>query len=155
MEFFAEYHPLLVHFPIALFILYFVFESSGIIFNKEYLLKSGVIILALGVAGALEAVLTGNQAAQLLDAQGLITPEINRVIEDHEEWATITLWFYVIVLGLRVFLTVNKKFVGKVRYIFIALSLIGVFFIYQTGEHGGKLVYEYGVGTKFLDEKIK
>ena len=155
MELFAEYHPLLVHFPIALFILYFIFETSGIVLNKEYLLKSAVIILAIGVAGALEAVLTGNQAAQLLDARGLLTPEINQVIDEHEDWATITLWFYSAVLALRVFLTLNKKFVGNLRYIFVVLSLVGVFFIYQTGEHGGKLVYEYGVGTKFLDEKSK
>ncbi|NOX65286.1 MAG: hypothetical protein GXO85_05675 [Chlorobi bacterium] len=155
MELLAQYHPLLVHFPIVLFVLYFVFESSGIIFDKEYLLKSAVIILVLGVAGALEAVLTGNQAAQLLDAQGLLTQDINKIIEAHEDWATITLWYYVIVLALRVFLTVNKKFVGKLRYIFVVLSLVGIFFIYKTGEYGGKLVYEYGAGTKFLIEKDK
>jgi len=61
----------------------------------------------------------------------------------------------VIVLALRVFLTVNKKFVGKLRYIFVALSLVGIFFIYMTGEYGGKLVYEHGAGTKFLIEKDK
>lgn len=155
MEFLAQYHPLLVHFPIALFILYFLFESSGIIFNKEYLLKSAVIILVLGVVIALETVLTGNQAAQLLDAQGLLTKDINKVVEAHEEWATITLWFYVFVLALRVFLTVNKKFVGNLRYIFVVLSLIGIFFIYKTGEYGGKLVYEHGAGTKLLIKKDK
>lgn len=152
MELLAQYHHLLVHFPIAFFILYFFFESSGIIFEKEYLIKSALIILALGVVGSLESVLTGNQAVQLLKTQGILTPEIHEVVEEHESWATITLWFFVFVLALRVFLTVNKKFVGKLRYIFIILSLIGAFLIYQTGEYGGKLVYEHGAGTKILLE---
>lgn len=152
MELLAQYHHLLVHFPIAFFILYFFFESSGIIFEKEYLIKSALIILALGVVGSLESVLTGNQAEQLLKAQGILTSEIHEVVEEHESWATITLWFFVFVLVLRVFLTVNKKFVGKLRYIFIILSLIGVFLIYKTGEYGGKLVYEHGAGTKILLE---
>ena len=155
MEFLAQYHPLLVHFPIAFFFLYLIFESSGIIFKKEYLLKSAIIILALGVIGSVESVLTGNQAAELLKVQGILTSEISEAIEEHESWATITLWFFVIVLTLRVFLTVNKKFTGNIRYIFVILSLIGVFLIYKTGEYGGKLVYEHGAGTKVLINNSK
>ena len=155
MELLAQYHPLLVHFPIAFFILYFIFESSGVIFEKEYLLKSALVILALGVVGSVESVLTGNQAEQLLKVQGVLTSEIHEVIEEHESWATITLWFFVIVLALRVFLTVNKKFIGKLRYVFVILSLVGVFLIYKTGEYGGKLVYDHGTGTKILIENKK
>ncbi len=152
MEILAQYHPLLVHFPIAFFILYFIFETSGILLEKEYLLKSALIILALGVISSLESVLTGNQAEQLLKVQGILSSEIHEVIEEHESWATITLWYFVFVLTLRVFLTVNKKFIGKIRYVFIILSLVGVFLIYKTGEYGGKLVYEHGAGTKILIE---
>ena len=155
MELLAQYHPLLVHFPIAFFILYFIFESSGIIFEKEYLLKSALVILALGVIGSVESVLTGNQAEQLLKVQGVLTSEIHEIIEEHESWATMTLWFFVFVLALRVFLTVNKKFIGKLRYVFVILSLIGVFLIYKTGEYGGKLVYDHGAGTKILIENKK
>ena len=82
MEFLAQDHPLLVHFPIAFFFLYLIFESSGIIFKKEYLLKSAIIILALGVIGSVESVLTGNQAAELLKVQGNLTSEISEAIED-------------------------------------------------------------------------
>jgi len=155
LEFLAQYHPLLVHFPIAFFVLYFIFESAGIILNKEYLLKSAVIILALGIVGAVESVLTGNQAEELLKVQGVLSPAIHEIAEEHESWATITLWFYFFVLALRVFLTLNKKFVGKIRYVFILLSLIGVFLIYKTGEYGGKLVFDHGAGTKTLIEKSK
>ena len=155
MEFLAELHPVLIHFPIAFFILYFLFETLGIILEKEYLLKSALIILALGVIGSVEAVLTGNKAAELLQTQNLLVNEIKELTETHETWATITLWFYFFVLGLRTYLTVKKKFVGKLRYIFIILSVIGVIFIYKTGEYGGKLVFDHGAGTKILMNKNK
>ena len=155
MEILAQYHPLLVHFPIAFFILYFIFESAGIIFNKEYLLKSAVIILTLGVVGAVESVLTGNQAERLLKVQGVLSPAIHDIVEEHESWATITLWFFFFVLVLRAFLTLNKRFVGKIRYLFVMFSLIGVFLIYKTGEYGGKLVFDHGAGTKILIENSK
>ncbi|MEN8192466.1 MAG: DUF2231 domain-containing protein [Bacteroidota bacterium] len=155
MEALAQLHPLLVHFPIAFFVLYFIFETFGIILNKEYLIKSALIILALGVVGSVEAVLTGNQAEELLKIQGLLSPEIKELTEEHESWATITLWYYFFVLGLRIFITTNKKYVDKVKYIFIILSLIGVFLIYKTGEYGGKLVYDHGAGTKILNQNTR
>ncbi len=150
MEILAELHPILIHFPIAFFVLYFLFESAGILLEKEYLIKSALIILTLGVIGSIEAVLTGNKAAELLQSQNLLTGEIKELTETHETWATITLWFYFFVLGFRSYLAAKKKFVGKIRYIFIVLSVIGVFFIYKTGEYGGKLVFDHGAGTKIL-----
>lgn len=150
MEILAELHPILIHFPIAFFVLYFLFETAGILLEKEYLIKSALIILALGVIGSIEAVLTGNKAAELLQSQNLLTGEIKELTETHETWATITLWFYFFVLAFRSYLTAKKKFVGKIRYIFIVLSVIGVFFIYKTGEYGGKLVFDHGAGTKIL-----
>lgn len=155
MEFLAELHHVLIHFPIAFFILYFLFEVSGIVLNKDYLIKSAFIILVLGVIGAVEAVLTGNKAEELLKIQGLLSPQIHDVVELHEEWATITLWYFFFVLALRTYLTVTKKFVGKIRYIFIVLSVVGVFLIYKTGEYGGKLVFEHGAGTKILQQNSK
>lgn len=150
MEFLAELHPVLVHFPIAFLILYSIFETAGVIMDKKYLLKSALIILTLGVIASVEAALTGNKAAELLQVNGLLSAEIKELTEDHEYWATITLWFYFFVLAARTYLTVKKKFIGNIRYIFVVLSVIGVFFVFKTGEYGGKLVFDHGAGTKIL-----
>ena len=56
MEFLANLHPVIVHFPIAFFILYFLFEAAGIILGKDFLLKSAFIILLIGVVAAVCAV---------------------------------------------------------------------------------------------------
>jgi len=154
METLADFHPMIVHFPIVLFILYFLFESSGIILDKEYLSKSALIILGIGVLAAVNGVLTGNQAAELIDVMNLHSQIPEELIEEHEEWATITLWFYSFVLALRVYISSKNKFTGKLRYIFIALSLIGCYLIYETAEHGGKLVYKYGAGTELIKNEI-
>lgn len=150
MEFLAELHPKIIHFPIAFFVLYFLFETSGIILNKEYLSKSAFIVLALGVFFSLLSVLTGNQAHQVVKQVQIDAALYNDLIEQHELFATITLWYFLGVLIARAYLTIKKKFVDKLRYLFIFLGLIGSVLIYMTGSFGGELVFKYGIGTKLF-----
>ena len=148
MEFLAGLHPKIIHFPIVLFLLYTLFEFIGVIFKKEFFSKSAHIILFLGVLGAIAAVLTGNQAAALMskwENQGAIIQF--HAIHEHEELANTTLWIFVGILVLRTVAVLKKKFTGYIKIAFLAFALAGCYFVYQTGEHGGKLVYKYGLGT--------
>jgi uncharacterized membrane protein len=95
-------------------------------------------------------VLTGNQAQAAAKLLFKNSGEINEIIELHEEYATITLFYFSALLILRSYLVLKKKFVGNIQYIFIALGLIGCYLIYTTGIHGGELVFKYGIGTKLL-----
>lgn len=153
MEFLASIHPQIVHFPIAFFILYFLFESSAIIFKKDYLEKSAVIILTAGVIFSLIAVLSGNLSAQNYNQ---LSPEnfvkYNDQISLHEQFATITLWYFTIILFIRIYLSVKKKFYGRIKYIFILIGLIGCVLIYFTGIYGGELVYKFGIGIKIISD---
>ncbi|MEW6193829.1 MAG: DUF2231 domain-containing protein [Bacteroidota bacterium] len=153
MEFLANIHPQIVHFPIAFFILYFLFETSGIILKKEYLMKSALIILVVGVCFSLIAVLSGNQSAQNLSN----TYHENFVnykdqISLHEQFATISLWYFSVVLFLRIYLQIKKKLSGNFKYILLLLGLTGCVLIYFTGIYGGELVYKYGIGTKLFEK---
>jgi uncharacterized membrane protein len=150
MEFLAELHPQIIHFPIAFFILYFLFETSGILFKKEFLLKSALIILILAIIFSVLAVLTGNQAHQFVKQRQAESVFYNDIIDKHELYATITLWYFFTVLVLRVYLTVKKKFAGKTMYLFIVLGLIGSILIFLTGSYGGDLVFKYGIGIKIF-----
>lgn len=151
MEMLGQIHPLVIHFPIALLLLYVALEISGIIFNKEEILRGAYVILILGVIASLVAVLTGNQAEEL--AERTISSQFKfpeEILENHEWYATLTVWYFVFVLILRTFLVVKKKFAGRIRYIFIIFALVGVIWIYLTATVGGDLVYKYGLGTELI-----
>jgi len=148
------FHPRFVHFPIALLSTYVLLEIIGVIFKKDFFSKAAHLILFLGVLGALAAVLTGNRAEELaeklFDEKDIIIPFGS--INEHESWATITIWYFAGVLVLRTFLVLRKSFKGIFQYIFILFAIAGMYFVYQTGEHGAKLVYglkeKGGVGTE-------
>ena len=151
MEFLAELHPRIVHFPIVLFILYFFLEAFGILLKENYLSKSAYIILIAGIVTAVIAVLTGNQAHET--AKILYKEKanfLNGLIEQHEQNATITLWYFFAVLILRTYLILKKKFENKWKYVFIPIGLTGCYLIYITGIHGVELVFKYGVGTQLF-----
>lgn len=150
MEFLAGLHPKVIHFPIAFFILYFIFETAGIILKKEYLNKSAFIILALAVFFSIVAVLTGNQAHEMVKQIQVDAALYNELIDKHELFSTITLWYFLALLIARTYLTVKKKFADKLRYLFVLLGLIGTVLIYLTATYGGELVFKYGIGTKLF-----
>jgi uncharacterized membrane protein len=156
MEFLSQLHPQVVHFPIAFMAIYAVLEITGILTGKEFFQKAAYLFLFLGVLSAIAAVITGNQAAEVASKwkdQGADIP--TGLISEHEEYATITMWYFTGLLVLRTFLFVKKKFHGLVKYLFILLAVVGLYLIYQTGDHGGKLVYDHGVGTQLKKDEIK
>jgi uncharacterized membrane protein len=148
------FHPRFVHFPIALLSTYILLEVIGAVFKKDFFSKAAHLILFLGVIGAFAAVLTGNRAEELaeklFDEKDIIIPF--GTITEHENWATITVWYFTGVLVVRTFLVLRKKFKGIFQYSFAVLAIVGMYFIYQTGEHGAELVYglkeKGGVGTE-------
>lgn len=156
MEFLAGLHPKIIHFPVAFLIIYVLLEITGIIFNKEFFTKAAYLFLFLGVLGLVAAVLTGNQAeavANQWEEKGAIIPF--NAIGEHEQFASNTLWFFTALLVFRTFLVLKKKFTGFFKYLIIVLALVGAFLVYETAEHGGKLVYKYGVGTDLKKMEIE
>ncbi|PIP77941.1 MAG: hypothetical protein COW85_06385 [Ignavibacteria bacterium CG22_combo_CG10-13_8_21_14_all_37_15] len=151
MEFFASLHPKIVHFPIALLIVYTLLEGIGLVFKKDIFTKAAFIILIFGVLGALAAVLTGNQAEETWKNWSSAGKNL---LEEHETFASITLWYFFGVLILRTLFVINieikNKFVvhaTKMKIAFVILALTGCFFVYETGEHGGEMVYKHGAGV--------
>lgn len=157
METLASLHPKVVHFAVALLLTYVLLELLFLIFKRDYLSKSANLILFLGVLGALGSMLTGNQAyhyaESLFDNHGIKIPL--GLIDEHEEYATWTLFWFLGILVIRIFLTLKDKFKGWLQIAVFILALVGVFFVYETGEHGGELVYKYGVGTKVIEQGIQ
>lgn len=160
MEFIAQFHPKVVHFAIALLLVYALLEAIGAILKKDFFTNAAFVILILGVLGGFASLITGEQAAQVAEKWDDIGTDVIipfNAIEEHENYATITFFYFLGMTILRTFFAINfqkkKKWsehFNKVRYGFVVLAIIGCYFVYETGEHGGKLVYKHGVGTDLI-----
>jgi uncharacterized membrane protein len=151
MEYLSQLHPFIIHFPIAFLASYMLLEFCGAIFKKEFLSSAAFVLLFAGVVLGLAAVLTGNQASDHAKILLKNNPqEILNAIENHETFATITLWYFAALLVLRIYLTIKKKFGTGWKFGCASLGLTGCYFVYQTGALGGHLVYYFGIGTKIF-----
>ena len=154
MEAIAQFHPIVVHFPIVLFIIYMLFEIAGVVLKNEFYSKAAYILLILGVVSAIGAVLTGNQAEEVAEHWLDKGIGFGDVLEAHEEYAIFTLWYFFAILVARTYFVVKKKFVGTIKIVFAVLALVGTFLVFETGEHGGELVFKYGVGTEVIQNSV-
>ena len=146
MEELSRLHPFIVHFPITLFTIYFLFELYAVMLKKEYLAKSALVILLLGVIGAFGAVLTGNQAfSSFNDWQ----PASLKIFNEHQTYANITTWYFFALLIGRTYLVVKKKLSSFYQVIILIMGAVGIFLVLQTGYYGGELVNKFGVNKEF------
>lgn len=150
MEFLAKLHPLVVHFPVALLSLYVVLEIISQIFKKKFLINTAHLILLVGVIGGIAAVLTGNLEFQLLTSSNILNQTQSSSVSNHEFYATLTMWYFFAGLIFKTYLVLKKKNQTLLNYLFIIFALGGFYLIYTTARLGGKLVYDFGIGTNLL-----
>ena len=145
-------HPLVIHFPIALLMVAPIFILLGMFLKRsarEFAL-SALILMLLGTAGTYVAVETGEAGAKLVER----TPEIDAVLERHEDMAeqtrllfTILTVVYAGLLFVPIFL---KKEIGvlwrlAIHGIFLLAYLVCLLSLANTAHLGGRLVHELGV----------
>jgi uncharacterized membrane protein len=138
-------HPLLVHFPIALLYAAVVVDLVGFAcWCNKPLRQAATLLYALGAIGAIAAYLTGHAASQSIWLPGMAEP----VLKEHWDWAWRTVWFFPIVTAGRLVLLRSTRREPAVALV-IALALVGLVgmgLLLETGDRGGRLVYQHGVG---------
>lgn len=117
-------HPIIVHFPIALFISAMGLEVLGLVFKKEILRKAAWVNYVLGVIGAFFAVLSA-----WIENEEIKHP----VFYTHRALGYWTLGISFIGLFFRRY---------RILFLIAAAALVAA-----AGWYGGRLVYEYGVGV--------
>ena len=149
----GAYHPVIVHFAIALLILGVVSRWVSLTGRAPFTGGSAATLLLLGTAAALLAAHSG------LDAHGPVEriPGVRQAVVDHEEagkWARDV--FLVVALLEIVALAAGRRRVQVARVALWASAVVGIFgaaAIVKAADRGGDLVYSYagGVGTRSGD----
>lgn len=141
-QFFASWHPVLVHFPIGLLFAAVGVDIFAFLRKDERAAWAGQAILVLGTVGILFTFITGN-FAEIWAARGYIPQD---PLKKHESFATVASWTFIALVALRSFIGLDRnRHLFKV-YLVLALAALGALSL--TGWQGGKLVYEYAAGVQ-------
>ena len=103
------------------------------------------LLYVLGTGGAIAAYVTGRAASQTIWLPGMA----QAVLRQHWDWALRTVWFFGIVTVVRlVLLRPSRRDPGRaIVAAFALVGLVGIGLLLETGDRGGRLVYQHGVGT--------
>ena len=137
-------HPLIVHFPIALLITGVLSDVFGFLRMRPFFQDVGLFLIGLGVLGAIAAGVSGDQAAEALSHISELTP----FVEQHEDFATGTIWMFILLLLWRLYLKIRGRFTPLIRTAYVILSLTAGGLLSVTSYLGGVLVFEHGAGVK-------
>ena len=138
-------HPLIIHFPIALWLVAVFFDFLWVVRRDNWIKKTTITIYSLAALGSVVAFFSGKQAIDLVAVpfQGEVTAS------NHSDWGHYTLYFFLAYAVIRLvayWRQWDKK--KAVAIFFFLLGIAGAGMVAKTADLGGKLVYKYGVGIK-------
>jgi len=144
------YHPLIVHFAIALAIVGVFFRWISFTPVAKFAGPAAAALLLLGTAAAVVAAQSGSDAS--VDVEAL--PGAAALVREHGEWGMRTRNILLAISALEVFAVVTRRDWARPALLGSgALGLAALVCVLQTGERGGEIVYAHagGVGTRSGD----
>jgi uncharacterized membrane protein len=127
------FHPILVHFPIALFFVSLLFDALGAWRKDPALHIAGFYNMAFAMLSALASLLTGYIAMLRLHFP------FEGGTKNHIILAIITTVLMAILYGIRV--KRHEKMGNVARAVYLVVGLIGVVTLALVGHYGGEMVY--------------
>ena len=152
----AIYHPQIVHFVIALLVIGVIFRVVSLTGRFRFTDHAATTLILIGTLAAWFAVTSGDQAHGPAER----IPGARDAVENHEDWGKRTRNLFIVISILEIATLAlrgsGRKRIGTGTAVASAiLGLGGLFLLYETGEHGGEIVYDYagGAGTRSGDPK--
>ena len=135
----THFHPMIVHFPIALITIGFFAEILSLFFkNEKCLSKTGFYLMLTGALAAVAAWGTG-QLFTSEPAQGAIVA----IFEKHETGALITMILMIVGSAFRIWLVIKKKEETSLKWFALAIYFLAFAAVTFTGLMGGTMVYNF------------
>jgi uncharacterized membrane protein len=144
-----EFHPAIVHYPIALISIAALFGMISLFKKKEFFKEVAFWNLLLGVIGAIAAVLTG-----LIEEQTLAHNEdIHQILAKHKFTGFSLL---ILSFAFLTWLWVRKNKFGNKEYtLWVVLLVVSTAITFYQGYLGGKMVFEHGAGVKPMETQME
>jgi uncharacterized membrane protein len=137
----SHFHPMLVHFPIAIITVGFLFDLVALTMKKEPCLsRTGYWLEIIGMAGAVFAFGSGYFFTSPMEGEAGI------MRDRHEFYATVTLISIILATLFRIVITYLNKETSGMKYLSLGLFFISFIFVSITGYLGGTLVIDYMIG---------
>jgi uncharacterized membrane protein len=152
---FPNPHAVAVHFPVALLPCALLLDLACIVFRKRiWLDRAATTLYVLGTVAAAAAYQSGRMAAATMWE---IAGPAQAVLADHQDLALLTLLAYCVVAALRAAVTWLSREdwrikLGFFRLLALVASAAALVLLLLTADHGGALVYRYGLGTTIESE---
>jgi len=144
----AFYHPAIVHFVVALLSMGVFLRWVSLLGRFDWTRHAAAFLLIAGTVGAILAVQSGTNAHGPVER----VPGARTAVQDHEDWGHKTRNVFLVVGALELLaLGLGQKPVRRWVYVGSAVvGLAGGYCLFEAGEHGGDLVYNYagGVGIR-------
>ena len=149
----AALHPQIVHFTIVLVIVGVVFRLVSLLGRPAFASPAATTLIVVAALSSILSVQSGAAAHPPVER----APGARPAVMEHEEWGERTRTI-LLVLGAIELLGLALRKSPKVRAVHAVaavVGLVGIWAVYETGEHGGELVYAYagGVGLRSGDPK--
>ncbi|HHL72013.1 MAG TPA: hypothetical protein ENJ29_05820 [Bacteroidetes bacterium] len=140
-------HPLIVHFPIALVVLTLLFEGLWVVTKRDNFREFATWLLYLGAVAAVAGVVTGLWASDSLghDAPG------HEFVHEHRDAMYWTTGILVVIAAAVAFLKDLREGAAR-KFLIVALLIVNGMLMYGA-DKGGRLVYEFGMGVKAMQEQ--
>jgi uncharacterized membrane protein len=145
----SYFHPMVVHFPIALIFVTFALDLLGKILKREKLLYAGTVVAMFATAGAVAALFTGLVA----EDTGWHPASVADMLETHELMGYITMGIVAVMLIVR--LALRDKLHTAIGWLIVALGGLAVISVSYGGYLGGEMVYTHGTAVKAYEQCYK
>ena len=137
-------HPILTHFPIALFTISFAFDLLSVLLGRIEFERMGLWAQLLGVAGLAATIISG-----LIARNGLSIKELAvQTIQVHQQIAFAVAVLASILLMWRI--GERLRIPAGHRSSYLLLSFAAVVLLWVGAWYGGELVYRFGLGVDSL-----
>lgn len=148
----GPFHPQVVHFVVALGLVGVALRLISLTGRLLWTRPAATALLLIAAAASVGAVQSGH------DAHGLVerVPGSREAVEKHEELGEKTRNLFLVVGVVELLALATRRREQVQRALYIVSGLVGIaasLFLYEAGEHGGELVYNYagGIGLRTGD----